>query len=149
MGSATVEIAGGIRVSSLVVVNAFGDVRDPETGKYTSIRETVIGTKTEAKRRRDELRAAVVKGTVAKAGQETVTAYLERYVSHRESVGKVRPRTASVYRGYIRREVTPRIGSLRLREVRPVHVQRVLDEATASGLSARSVLQVHRILHAA
>jgi len=33
LGSATVEIAGGIRVSCLVVVNAFGDVRDPQTGK--------------------------------------------------------------------------------------------------------------------
>ncbi len=33
IGSATVEIAGGIRVAGLVAVNAFGDVRDPETGK--------------------------------------------------------------------------------------------------------------------
>jgi len=33
IGSATVEIAGGIRVASLVALNAFGDVRDPETGK--------------------------------------------------------------------------------------------------------------------
>jgi hypothetical protein len=36
-----------------------------------------------------------------------------------------------------------------LADVRPVHVQRVLDEAIAAGLSARSVVQVHRILHAA
>ena len=34
-------------------------------------------------------------------------------------------------------------------EVRPNHVQRVLDEALAGGLSPRSVVQVHRIMHAA
>jgi L-aminopeptidase/D-esterase-like protein len=33
IGCATVEGEGGVRVSSLVAVNAFGDVRDPETGK--------------------------------------------------------------------------------------------------------------------
>lgn len=49
----------------------------------------------------------------------------------------------------MRREVHPRIGSLRLPEVRPIHVQRVLDEALAAGLSASSVVQVHRIMHAA
>jgi L-aminopeptidase/D-esterase-like protein len=32
IGSATVE-SGGVKVSSLVAVNAFGDVRDPESGK--------------------------------------------------------------------------------------------------------------------
>ncbi len=33
VGTATVELAGGVRVSALAVVNAFGDVRDPATGR--------------------------------------------------------------------------------------------------------------------
>lgn len=33
VGTATVELAGGVRVSALAVVNAFGDVRDPAPGK--------------------------------------------------------------------------------------------------------------------
>ncbi len=33
VGGATVEIAGGVKVAALVVVNAFGDVVDPSTGK--------------------------------------------------------------------------------------------------------------------
>jgi len=33
IGSATVAISGGVLVSALVAVNAFGDVRDPSTGK--------------------------------------------------------------------------------------------------------------------
>lgn len=33
VGSATVTLGGGVRVAALAVVNAFGDVRDPATGK--------------------------------------------------------------------------------------------------------------------
>ncbi len=33
IGSFTVDLAGSVRVAALVAVNAFGDVRDPETGK--------------------------------------------------------------------------------------------------------------------
>ena len=36
VGSYTVELSGGVRVSSLVVVNAFGDVRDPATAKIVA-----------------------------------------------------------------------------------------------------------------
>jgi L-aminopeptidase/D-esterase-like protein len=32
VGSASVELAGGLRVGALAAVNAFGDVRDPATG---------------------------------------------------------------------------------------------------------------------
>ena len=122
---------------------------DPQTGRAVTIRETVNGTVTDAKKRRNELLAEVGRGTVARSGHETVTCFTERYIAHREAIGKVRPKTANVYRGYMRREVVDRIGSLRLADVRPVHLQRVLDEAIASGLSPRSVLQVHRVLHAA
>jgi integrase len=122
---------------------------DPISGKYVAIRETVRGTKTEAKRRRDELRTQVAKGTAASPDRERVDLFLERYISHQESLSKIRPKTAAVYRGYLRREVTPRIGTMRVAAVRPLHLQRVLDEALESGLSGTSVLQIHRILHAA
>ena len=36
VGSFTVTLPGGVLVSSLVVVNAFGDVRDPATGKIVA-----------------------------------------------------------------------------------------------------------------
>jgi L-aminopeptidase/D-esterase-like protein len=36
LGSWTVKLPGGVLVSSLVVVNAFGDVRDPSTGKIVA-----------------------------------------------------------------------------------------------------------------
>src|SRR5215470_16034339 len=36
LGSFTVSLAGGVLMASLVVVNAFGDVRDPATGKIVA-----------------------------------------------------------------------------------------------------------------
>jgi integrase len=123
--------------------------RDPVTGRYGRIRETVRGTKTDARKRRDTLRVQVAHGTAVQTERETVTAFLERWIAHRESIGKVRPKVAHTYRGYVQREVSPRIGSMQLAAVRPVHVQGVLDTALGSGLSARSVVQVHRIMHAA
>jgi integrase len=91
----------------------------------------------------------VARGTIANAERESVAAYLERWITSRELAGKVRPKTAGVYRGYVRREIGPRIGSMRLSDVRPIHVQRVLDEGSKRGPSARSVGQVHAIMHGA
>lgn len=126
-----------------------GGGRDPLTGKYVRLRETIVGTRTDAKRRRDELRVQVARGVVVHADRETVADYLERWITHREHIGKVRPATARAYRGHIRREVVSRIGSMRLADVRPAHVQRVLDDALEGGRSSRTVTQVHRIMHAA
>jgi L-aminopeptidase/D-esterase-like protein len=45
VGSYTVTLPGGVMVSSLAAVNAFGDVRDPSTGKIVAgARKTADGT---------------------------------------------------------------------------------------------------------
>jgi integrase len=124
-----------------------GGGRNPETGRYEQIRETFHGTRSEVKRRRDELRVEVARGTAVRA-DDLVGTYLPGWIAARERLGAIRPKVAYTYAGYVRREVTPRIGRLRLDAVRPAHVQRVIDEALAKGLSPRSVTQVQRILHA-
>ena len=88
--------------------------RDPITGKYLQIREQVNDSRREAVARRDALRTDVARGTVAQSKTETVSDYLERHITHRQATGKVRPKTADVYRGYVRREIAPRIGGMRL-----------------------------------
>lgn len=123
--------------------------RDPETGKPATVRETVRGSKRDAIRRRNELRDQVAKGTATQDARETVAAFMERYIAHREQIGKVRPKTAVVYRGYVRREVVPAIGSLRVSEVRVFHVQKIMDAALERGLSPTSVVQLHRIMRSA
>jgi hypothetical protein len=52
--------------------------RDPVTGCYGRIRETVRGTKTDARKRRTELLVQVARGTAVQADRETVAVFLER-----------------------------------------------------------------------
>jgi integrase len=123
--------------------------REAADGSYGTIRETVHGSRRDADKRRAELIADVEKGIAVKPGPETVSAFLERYIAHREKLGKVRPSTARTYRGYIARHVAPAIGWMRVSDVRPLHLQRVIDDALDAGLSATSAIQIHRILHGA
>jgi integrase len=122
--------------------------RHPGTGKYIRVRETVQGTRTDAKKRRDELRVEVARGTYVRT-DDSVTDYLQSWVTKNEQLGHIRPKVAYTYAGYVRREVLPRIGRLRLEAVRPPHVQRIVDDMLEAGKSARTATQVHRILHAA
>ncbi len=123
--------------------------RDPETGKYLRVRETFTGTRAEAKARRAKLLVAANGGTVSASRRENVREFVERWIQHRQHIGKVRETRAYSYRGHLRRIVYPRIGSMQLTRVRPTHVQQVLDAALDDGCSSGTVLQVHRILHAA
>jgi L-aminopeptidase/D-esterase-like protein len=45
VGSFTVNLTGGVSVSSLVVVNAYGDILDPETGKIIAGTRTAPGSR--------------------------------------------------------------------------------------------------------
>lgn len=45
VGSYTVELAGGVKVSALVVVNAYGDVLDPDSGKIIAGTRTAPGSR--------------------------------------------------------------------------------------------------------
>jgi integrase len=122
--------------------------RDPETGRYVRIRETFTGTKTEAKNRRDELRVEVAHGTHVRA-DDPVGVYLPAWIAKNERLGNIRRKVAYTYAGYARREVTPRIGRVRLDAVRPAHIQGIVDAMLEQGLAPRTATQVHRIMHAA
>jgi integrase len=132
-GSFTIQASGGF----------------DDGGRRQRFTRTVRGTRRDAERALTGLLREIDTGAVAMGEREPVIAYLERWIAHRVSIGKLRPKTATVYRGYVRREVSPRIGAMRIGDVRPVHVQRVIDEALGSGLSARSVVQLRAIMRAA
>jgi integrase len=117
-------------------------------GKNDEFSEPFKGNKTQARTRERELKMQYERGTAVHATHETVPALVERYIAHREAIGKVRPRTAEVYRGYVAREIGPRLGQLEATDARPGQLQRVLDESLLSGLSPRSVQQLFAIMRA-
>jgi integrase len=57
--------------------------------------------------------------------------------------------TIKGYKVNIEKHIIPAIGHIQLMKLRPIEVQKFYDDLLASGLSATSVLYIHRVLHKA
>jgi integrase len=73
--------------------------------------------------------------------------YLDSWLD--EARLKVKPRTLESYRYIVRSHLTPTLGRLRLTQLEPQHVHRLLSEKLAGGLTPRTVQLVHAVLRAA
>jgi integrase len=120
---------------------------DPATGKRKRIRRTERTLKA-ARLTRDRLLVQLADGIAADAGSITVAGYVrDRWIPHMRT--RVRENTADGYAQRLEAHVLPEIGTMRLRQVRPHHVQQVTDQMLAEGLSARTALHTYRVLFAA
>lgn len=93
-------------------------------------------------------RNKVLKGTYVTDDKLTVADHLNRYL---EDVARhsVRPKTFATYKGYIDNHVIPELGRIKLAGLRPDHVQSFYRKKLDEGLAARTVEQIHAILHKA
>lgn len=111
-------------------------------------RKRVYGdTRHEAKEQLTELLRAQQQGRLLAEPSQTVSHYLNHWLEDQIRL-KVRPSTYESYALNVRR-LTPHLGHIRLDRLKPNHIQRCYTELLASGLSARSVDQAHRVLRAA
>jgi integrase len=100
------------------------------------------------------VRRAIEDGLSVSPERQTVTGFLEQWLEAASPT--VRPKTFETYSLNVRR-MTPRLGSRRLSSLNPADMQgcypglleRGPSKRTASGLSRRSVRQVHEMLHRA
>ena len=84
-------------------------------------------------------------GSLVKPTRLTTGAYLQQWLdSYARS--HVRPLTLWRYRGIVERHLVPAIGNVPLTSLQPLHVQQAHNQALAAGLSARSIVQHHRVL---
>jgi integrase len=82
------------------------------------------------------------------AGNQTVGEYLARWL--KDSVrDTVRQGTFERYEQIIRLHISPSLGSLKLKALSPVHIQRFYREKLDSGLSPATVQKIHAVLHKA
>jgi len=94
-------------------------------------------------------------GFVGDGDRLTVAEFIEQWLQH--SASRVRASTLARYRQLLERRVVSAVGSQKLRELRPMHIQRLYDVALRSGndrkngspLSGRTVVHLHRVLFAA
>lgn len=93
-------------------------------------------------------RRAVENNTYTDTKDITLEAYLKRYmedvVSH-----KLAPKTISSYQYIIANHIVPELGKIKLTQLRADQLQRLYSEKLNCGLSKRTVLYIHQVLHKA
>jgi integrase len=128
---------------------------DPVTGKRRQLWRAVKGPKREAEALLVQLLHERDTGVERPVGKQTVAAYLNRWLADYVQPS-LAPKTIVSYREVVHVHLIPTLGSLDLVALRPTHIQSLYTRLLASGrcdgrggLSARSVLRYHQILHAA
>jgi integrase len=97
----------------------------------------------------DALRKRKSDGTLGEPSKErvTVASFLESWLEATKST--IRLKTYHRYESAVRVHLTPALGKLKLSDLRGDRLQRLYSEKLAGGLSPRSVVHIHRILHRA
>ncbi|MDA1095779.1 MAG: site-specific integrase, partial [Chloroflexi bacterium] len=121
---------------------------DPETGRRRRKWFTAKGkTKKAAEAEMAALVSQVANGGLADPTRETVGAYMIRWLAaHAPSIA---PRTRAGYATIIRAYIAPTIGAVPLQKLLPQHIQDAQSALLKRGLSTRTVIFMHRVLHRA
>ncbi len=119
---------------------------DPKTGRRRRPLKGGFATRKEAEDALQEKMREVGAGTWTDDRQETVGAYLDRWLS-RKAEG-LKPTTVDTYRTHIEKYLKPELGRLKLKDLRPEHVYGML-RVVAEGRSAATVHRVRATLRTA
>lgn len=117
---------------------------DPVTGMRRRRRFTVTGSRGEALRALRSASATRDQGVDLNPSRVLIRDYLERWLNEHARL-RVKASTLLRYRQLAAR-LTPFIGGVTLRDLRPAHVQRAYGALLDEGLAARTVLHHHRML---
>lgn len=80
--------------------------------------------------------------------QQTLKSYLDQWLNTVAKVN-VSEETFANYKWFIDKRISPRIGELKLTDLRKADVQHFYNQMTADGIGARMVRLCHSILHSA
>ncbi len=132
----------------VVVEQGFG----PD-GKRKRIYRTVQGTKRDAEALMAKLLSELNTGSYIEPSKLTVTEYLRDWMNSYVRPN-LSPTTADSYNINVEKHLIPRIGHILLQQLKPLHVQKLYNDLLSNGrtdgtggLSAKSVLYIHRNLH--
>ena len=90
-------------------------------------------------------RSKLAQGIYVTDERLTVENFLHRYLND-YAKHSVRPTTYSIYEGWIRRHIIPQLGKVRLRDLRTIHINQLMEKMRSLGLSNRSVAMTHGVL---
>lgn len=118
--------------------------RDSE-GKRLYHNKTINGNKSDAQRYLTKVLREKDTGTFVEPGQEKITDYIETWLDSTVKA-RVREKTYTDYGDLMRLHVTPEIGTLKLHQLTPEHIQTLYNKILDKGLSARTVRYTHTVL---
>ncbi len=124
------------------------DVGFGPDGKRKQVRKGGFRTADDAEAALTELLARVGEGTYTHDQGMTVTAWLGQWLEMKQRTG-LRQSTARAYRHHIDDYLVPHLGRLRLRDLRPQHVDRMLAALDDGKRKAATVRRVHATLRSA
>jgi integrase len=118
------------------------------TGQRIVVVKSGYATRRDAQDALDEAKARYAGGV--EPSRQRLGEYLEQWLAGKRSI---RPTTRRSYQGAIRLYIGPAIGSVKLRDLRPHHVDRMLELAArgtrGKPVSVKTVRVVHGVLRAA
>jgi len=134
--------------------NGEGSVYQRKDGRWVAS-VTTDGTRRAAYRRTREEAAAALQQLQQQAGaglpapdqRATVGTYLARWLS--EVTPRLRTTTATRYAGLVRGQIIPSIGRIKLHQLQPSDVAKMMLQVQRSGLSARTAAHCRAVLRAA
>lgn len=88
------------------------------------------------------------RGSFVEPSNMTVAEWLGTWLNEYKK-NRIRPTTWDSYEVQVRCHIVPTVGSMKLKDLRPEHLQRLYNSKLSSGLAARSVRYVHQVIHGA
>jgi integrase len=111
-------------------------------------RKSLYGdTRREVLQKLEQAKADLREGLDLPPARLTVETFLGQWLAEARSARGAR--TVERYATLVRLHILPRIGHIRLAQLRPQHVQRLQDELLAAGLAPRTVIKVRDVLSVA
>lgn len=124
------------------------DVGFDDKGRRKQARKGGFRTSDDAEKALAKLLGRVNEGSYTHDDGQTVTTWLTTWIEIKERAG-LRPSTLRAYRSHIDEYLVPHLGRLRLRDVRPTHVDKLLTALDNGKRKAATVRRVHATLRSA
>src|SRR5713101_5748546 len=105
-------------------------------------------TRAEVKAKLATLQAELNKGRLPAGRSPTVAEFLRSWLETSVKP-RVRPLTYAGYKVNVEKHLVPILGKIRLDQLTPLHVQEMMNQRLASGLSTKSVAYIHQVLRTA
>lgn len=109
--------------------------------------KTEKAQRAEACRYRDKLRIEYEEGKLTHSDAVTLKAYANQWLKTYCEEKKLAPGTISGYKAMLDKRAIPRMGKLRMRDVRPNDVKRFMASLRDEGLSGTTRRKYHNMLH--